>query len=72
MSNRANFFKFTIYRANNIAKRKHKIETLMPALIIMPSMIAGFISALINELKPAAIRKYRPKDGENLSEVSDR
>ena len=39
----------------------------MPALIIMPSIITGFISALINELKPITVVNIAQKDGENLS-----
>ena len=39
----------------------------MPALIIMPSMITGFISALISELKPMTVVNIAQKDGENLS-----
>ena len=61
----ASFFKFTFTAPNN--KNASTSETLIPALIIMPSMITGFISALINELKPITVVNIAQKDGENLS-----
>ena len=61
----ASFFKFTFIEPNS--KKASTSETLMPALIIMPSMITGFISALINELKPMTVVNIAQKDGENLS-----
>ena len=61
----ANLFKFTFIAPNS--KNASTSETLMPVLIIMPSMITGFMSALISELKPITVVNIAQKDGENLS-----